>query len=616
MSLDMYTVGDFMQHMDYFDKAQAFEGLLRVKEFTSLIVDVYTSFSAESKNIAQELAKELLRKPNQTKKKQSKGRALTTIIRVQDITLPASIQYQYEIWKRDPVQFWRSIQNSDSQQSTEVIAIEAYLTMQHLRSRQEHDVILWRFYVAFFYQLALLIGHGQKMMTNNLHNILYERLSKVFTQSEKITDKVATIQANLHYWVGTGFIYNKICSALDKGALFLIPQVPDQIWEDSKSLKGTDFDEAMAHLKSLGIMELSRQLGADVLASQILDSVLEPFRWEVIDTTAIAASLNIKPKPFSGGPSARGPPTWGSSAGDPSIRGSSVKDPSTMGSFVKGPFVKGLSVKGPSARGPSIKIQFAGSSSTGGSSAESRPIGASPFIEASPSGIKNVSISSILNPSEAARSYNKAESSDTLVNLEPDKEERDIDSSLKPYNSGEKRKRVDSVTASDSKTDCIPPQSVSERRSLVGLCPVDRNRMENILGKRLVDGMMRSRKRLRDDNHQFTDAIRVIAPFSDITQDFIYKIWICSSVGKDISEIIMRGCDDLRELFPDIILNGIETSLYRQEEERQKEPGSPYGFKIFPYSNNDDDYEVEIRLGFTIGQIVMYTFTDHPPGSS
>ncbi|TGO90384.1 hypothetical protein BPOR_0067g00260 [Botrytis porri] len=392
MSLDMYTVGDFMQHMDYFDKAQAFEGLLRVKEFTSLIVDVYTSFSAESKSIAQELAKELLRKPNQTKKKQSKGRALTTIIRIQDITLPASIQSQYEIWKRDPVQFWRSIQNSDSQQSTEVIAIEAYLTMQHLRSRQEHDVILWRFYVAFFYQLALLIGHGQKMMTNNLHNILYERLSKVFTQSEKITDKVATIQANLHYWVGTGFIYNKICSALDKGALFLIPQVPDQIWEDSKSLKGTDFDEAMAHLKSLGIMELSKQLGADVLASQILDSVLEPFRWEVIDTTAIAASLNIKPKPFSGGPSARGPPAWGSSAGDPSIGGSSVKDSSTMGSFV---------------------IQFAGSSSTGGSSA-SRPIGASPFIEASPSGIKPVSISSILNPSQAARSYNKAESSDTL----------------------------------------------------------------------------------------------------------------------------------------------------------------------------------------------------------
>ena len=31
MPLDMYTVGDFMQHMEYFDKAQEFEGLLRVK---------------------------------------------------------------------------------------------------------------------------------------------------------------------------------------------------------------------------------------------------------------------------------------------------------------------------------------------------------------------------------------------------------------------------------------------------------------------------------------------------------------------------------------------------------------------------------------------------------
>ncbi|TEY32563.1 hypothetical protein BOTCAL_0724g00010 [Botryotinia calthae] len=427
-----------------------------------------------------------------------------------------------------------------------------------------------------------------------------------------IIQDLATVQANLHRWIETGFKYNKVYTALDKGALFLIPQEPDYIWENSNSLKGGEFDEAMAHLKSIGIMELSKHLGADVLASQILDSVLGPFRWEVYDAADIAASLNTKPKPFSGGPSARGP-----SAGDPSIRGLSVKGLSVKGPSGRGPSGRGTSGRGTSARGPSargtsargssIKIQFAGNSSTGGSSAESRPIGASPFIEARPSDRNSISISSMLNPTEAAQSYDKVEGSDILVNLEPDKEERDIHSPLKPYNSGEKRKRVDSVTASDSKTDCIPPQSVSERRSLVGLCPVDRNRMENILGKRLVDGMMRSRKRLRDDNHQFTDAIRVIAPFSDITQDFIYKIWICSSVGKDISEIIMRGCDDLRELFPDIILNDIETSLYRQEEERQKEPGSPYGFKIFPYSNNDDDYEVEIRLGFTIGQIVMYT---------
>ncbi|KAF7927936.1 hypothetical protein BELL_1313g00010 [Botrytis elliptica] len=593
MPLEMYTVGDFMQHMEYFDKAQAFEGLLRVKEFTSLIVDFYTSFSAESKSIVQELAQELSRKPNQTKNKQAKGRALTTIINVQKVTLPASIQYQYEIWKGDPVQFWRSIHNSGSTQSIEVAAIEAYLIMQDLRLRQEYDTILWRFYVTFFYQLALMIGHGQKMMTNNLHNILYERLGKVFIQSEKIADEVATVQANLHHWVDAGFKYNKICTALDKGALFLIPQVPDHIWENSNSLKGREFDEAMAHLKSIGIMELSKHLGADVLASQILDSVLGPFRWEVYDAADIAASLNTKPKPFSGGPSARGPSAWGSSAADLSIRGSSIK---------------GTSARSTSARGSSIKIQFAGNSSTGGSSAESRPIGASPFIEARPSDSNPISISSMLNPPESAQSYDKIEGSDILVKLEPDKVERDTDSSLKPYNSGLKRKRVDSVTASDSKMGWIPTQSVSGCKFL-GFCPVDRNKMESLLGKRLFDGMMKSRKRLRDDNHQLTDAIQVIAPYSNITQDFIYQMWVCSSVGKSISEINIGGSDDLRELLPDIILNGIETSLHKQEEARQKEPGGPHCFKIFPISNNDDDddYVVEIRLGFTIGKFVMWS---------
>ncbi|CAD6439857.1 095128ae-e49d-43a5-bec0-a9fe873b9365 [Sclerotinia trifoliorum] len=309
MSADRYTVGRLIQQLENYDEKQTLESLLEREEFTSLLHGIYTSLSAESKSTAQEV----FRKTNVTKKKRTKSTALVIILGIHNIALPPSIQTQYQIWKENPSQLWRALDGQNSEQSIEVAAIEAYLVAQHLRLRQVYNVILWRFYVSFFYQLALLLGHGQKVMTNNLHNILYERLVKAITQSKKINDDITVIKANLQLWVAAGARYNKICTALDKGALFLIPQIPDDVWENPNSLKGAEFDEAMAHLKSLGIMTLSDQLGADKLANQILNSALDPFRWDVVTTLNVnqpieprtsfatepgtpAANLSIEPR--------------------------------------------------------------------------------------------------------------------------------------------------------------------------------------------------------------------------------------------------------------------------------------------------------------------------------
>ncbi|TEY29578.1 hypothetical protein BOTCAL_0938g00040 [Botryotinia calthae] len=141
--------------------------------------------------------------------------------------------------------------------------------------------------------------------TETLESLLeQEELIKALTQSKKITDDIGVIKANLKHWIAAGSRYNRICLALDKGALFLIPQISDDMWENPSLLKGAEFDEAMSHLKSEGIMKLSHQLKADVVANQILNSALDPFRWDVVDSRTITASLcNIEPRTFPGSPS-------------------------------------------------------------------------------------------------------------------------------------------------------------------------------------------------------------------------------------------------------------------------------------------------------------------------
>ncbi|KAK6592199.1 hypothetical protein H4I96_12059 [Botrytis cinerea] len=539
MSRDRHTVGSFIEQLKEYEETKTLESLLEQEEFASLLNGIYISFSAESKSTAQKL----FQKTNQTRKKRSKSPALLTVIGIHDIALPPSIQSQYQLWTENPSQFWRPSDSLQAKQSIEIIAVEAYSVIQKLRLRQVYDVILWRFYVSFFYHLALMLGHGQKVLTSNLYNLLYERLIKALTQSKKITDDIGVIKANLQHWIAAGSRYNRICLALDKGALFLIPQISDDMWENPSSLKGAEFDEAMSHLKSEGIMELSHQLKADIVANQILKSALDPFRWDVVDSRTF----------FGGASTETGLGT----------AGSSIKS----GIIAAGPSIK----SGIIAAEPSIKSSTAGS-----------------YIEGRASNIKPTSIASLLNPTDAVQQpYNRSRGIDMLLDLR---------------NSRGKRKRVDSVSTYDP--ILLPSWDASSCRFLLGLCPVDKDRMESVFGKCFFDGMMRSRKRLRDDDRQFTDTVCINAPFSDITQDFIYKIWVCSSIGKDILHITMGGGDSLRELFNDVVIQGIETSLMEQEESRQKKPLGTRAFKIY-FNDNDDDYVVEMRLGFTIGKFIM-----------
>ncbi|TGO29480.1 hypothetical protein BPAE_0014g00310 [Botrytis paeoniae] len=297
MSHDKHTVGSIIQKLKVYDVEQTVEALLDQEEFTSFLCDILTSLPTEYKRAAQKM----LRKTNQTKKKQTKSPALALVI-THNFSLPPSVQDHYRVWKENPYRFWQPFEISNANRSVEDVAIESYLVVRNSRLRQAQDIIFRRFHVSFLYQLALLFGHGQKIMTNRLHNVLHQRLITAFTQCNRITDEMDVVKANLQVWVAAGARYNKICMALDKGALFLIPQIPDDMWESPNSLKGVEFDEAMAHLKNEGIMELSNQLEADFVANQILNVALDPYKWDVVDSRTVTANLSTEPRTVPVGP--------------------------------------------------------------------------------------------------------------------------------------------------------------------------------------------------------------------------------------------------------------------------------------------------------------------------
>lgn len=195
-------------------------------KFASLLQGIYTSLPVESKSTAQQI----FYSKAATKKKKKRSAALTTVLEIRNIALPQDIQNLFQAWKENPSRFWNACgahygTQWDSGESIENVATKVYLVVRHLNLRRLWDTILWRFYASFFYNLALLLGNGQVNMSNGL----YQRLLKVLLRSEKITDEIAVIEENLRSWTASGSRYHKICLRLDKGALFLLPQLSDNV---------------------------------------------------------------------------------------------------------------------------------------------------------------------------------------------------------------------------------------------------------------------------------------------------------------------------------------------------------------------------------------------------
>jgi len=205
-------------------------------EIATLLSTAFDSLPSKSKRAARKL---FIRTKDDSRKKPKGNFYLKTILQIKEITLPVEIHQMLVACKAKPSDFWNSTAPGlDVKQitgesrccitdSNHLSAIaQAYLDLKGLGASRKWNTIVWRFYTLFFYELAILAGNGGV----NLTTIFIDRLLKILNASSIVNDDCETIKENLSKWTAAGSRYHKLCSSLGAGALFLLPQLPDNTY--------------------------------------------------------------------------------------------------------------------------------------------------------------------------------------------------------------------------------------------------------------------------------------------------------------------------------------------------------------------------------------------------
>lgn len=130
------------------------------------------------------------------------------------------------------------------------------------------------------------------------------------------------------------------------------------------------------------------------------------------------------------------------------------------------------------------------------------------------------------------------------------------------------------------------------------------DKLESALGGYLFKGMNASRMRLREKDGgrmTLTDTVRLHLAYQE-GEDFKLEVWLCSSIGKAISQAKMRSVEDLRGMLGDYLFEAMEASNRRKEEQKTgMSIGSGAIDVSFPNGDDGSDCKVEVILNFGTG---------------
>lgn len=130
------------------------------------------------------------------------------------------------------------------------------------------------------------------------------------------------------------------------------------------------------------------------------------------------------------------------------------------------------------------------------------------------------------------------------------------------------------------------------------------DKLESTLGGYLFKGMNASRMRLEEKaggRTTLTDTVRLHVAYRE-GEDFKLEVWLCSSIGKAISEAKMRSVEDLRRMLGDYLFDAMNGSNWRKEEKRKRITECTRAVDVsFPNGDNGSDWKVEVMLNFGTG---------------
>ena len=133
------------------------------------------------------------------------------------------------------------------------------------------------------------------------------------------------------------------------------------------------------------------------------------------------------------------------------------------------------------------------------------------------------------------------------------------------------------------------------------------DKLESTLGGYLFKGMDASRMRNGEKDGgmtTLTDTVRLHLAYQE-GEDFKLEVWLCSSIGKAISQAKMRSVEDMRSMLGDYLFKAMEASNRKQEEETTAISESTGAVNVsFHDGDESSDCKVEVMLNFGAGLYV------------
>lgn len=103
----------------------------------------------------------------------------------------------------------------------------------------------------------------------------------------------------------------------------------------------------------------------------------------------------------------------------------------------------------------------------------------------------------------------------------------------------------------------------------------------------------------------FTETVRLHLGYRE-GEDFKLEVWLCSSVGKAIAQAKMESVEGLRSMLGDYLFDAMETSIWRQDEEKKGISDSTGAVDVsFPNGEDGGDCIMKVMLNFVVGMHVF-----------
>lgn len=317
---------------------------------------------------------------------------------------------------------------------------------------------------------------------------------------------------------------------------------------------------AMTHLKCQGILELSKQLGADSLSHRILDIALDPFRWDVTLSVPTSDTSNAN---------GREPRTEAES-------GTRSGNPKSIGALLNAAeYIAGSTQI---QQSPSVSSSLIADRMSSAPPESLVPEGSHPFV-----GERVLQGEALGPPRKRMR-----------VDLFPSLDLPLPQPLVQPI--CKQRGATKETSLGGAKAQAVSGMKIARMAEV--------NQLEKFLGDYLLEGICTSCMRCQEKERRcmrFTDTVRLYVAYRK-GEDIKLEIWVCASIGKDILQATIISAEGLRSVLGSYLFEAMKSSNWRKEQERKEVYDFNGAVNIsFPGEHDGSDCKMEVLLGSEMG---------------